>query len=291
MFNRASGIVATLLSTVLAVYFFIPPPGSFAIANSEAMLSLLLFVATGLFIAIVIESLRTAYTEAADARHHAEQAARERDLLLAELSHRTKNDLARISATLSMQAVGASAETAAALQAAADRIKVLARVHGRLARRDGHVQVDMHDFLHDLVADLRVSLTNVSPIGLFIEAEHHSLPISRAGAVGLIANELITNALKHAFPDDREGEVRLGFWGAGDDLLLTVADSGVGMPESPAETGASQAQRSGGMGWRLVRALAAQLGGHLETTEASDAGGTLHILRFPIRSPGEQVTE
>jgi two-component sensor histidine kinase len=297
VFNHGSGFVATLLSTVLSVYFFVPPIYSFAIPNTETAISVGLFVFTGLLIATVIEALQAAYvevehahTEAEEARKTAEEIAHERDLLLVEFGHRVKNDLARISATVGMQAVGASPETAAALQAVSERVRVLARVHDRLARREGHVLVDMHDFLHDLVADLRVNLTDVTPVGLFIEAERHSLPVSRAGAVGLIANELVTNALKHAFPEDRAGEVRLGFWREGQDMLLTVADDGIGFVEGiPPEDMPKEFQRRGGMGRRLVRALAAQLGGRIETTEASEAGGVLHILRFPIASPGDAV--
>ncbi|MFC7739193.1 sensor histidine kinase [Roseomonas sp. GCM10028921] len=304
LFDRGSGIFATLLSAALALYYFVPPVHSFAIPNTETAVSITLFLIVGLFIALVTEALHIAYVEVEKghaeveaARNSAEQAFRERDLLLVEFGHRVKNDLARISATIMMQAVGTSPETTTALYAVADRVKVLARVHDRLARRDGHVLVDMHDFLHDLVADLRTNLTALSPVGLFIDAEHYSLPVSRAGAVGLIANELITNALKHAFPEDREGAVRLGFRREGIDLLLTVADDGIGLRGAPSETASGNAevakdfQRRGGMGRRLVRALAAQLGGHIETTKASEAGGVLHTLRFPVEAPGDLTSQ
>ncbi|MBV1800312.1 DUF4118 domain-containing protein [Siccirubricoccus sp. G192] len=293
VFNRGSGVVATLLSAALAVYFFVPPFHSFAIPDTETAISVGLFVLIGLLIAVIIEALHGAYVEAEqahaeteEARRMAEQVARERDLLLLEFGHRVKNDLARIGATLSMQEAGTSPETAAALRAVSERVRVLARVHDRLARRDGHVMVDMQEFLHDLVADLRANLTDVTPVGLFIEAERHSLPVSRAGAVGLIVNELVTNALKHAFPEDRAGGVRIGFWREGQDLLLTVADDGVGFPNMPAEEVPREFGRRGGMGRRLIRALAAQLGGRIETTKASEAGGVLHILRFPAEPPG-----
>ena len=293
--NRGSGFVATLLSTVLSIYFFIPPIRSFAIPNTETAISVGLFVFTGLLMAAVIEALHGAYVEVEQARAEAEEArkaseefARERDLLLVEFGHRVKNDLARISATISIQAAGTSSETTAALQAVSERVRVLARVYDRLARREGHVLVDMHDFLHDLVADLRINLTDVTPVGLFIEAERHSLPVSRAGAIGLIANELVTNALKYAFPEDRAGGVRLQFWRDGQDMLLTVADDGVGFTDMPPEDTPQEFWRRGGMGRRLVRALAAQLGGYIETT-ASEARGVLHILRFPVEPPGDAV--
>ncbi|ONG50205.1 hypothetical protein BKE38_18905 [Pseudoroseomonas deserti] len=292
LLDRGSGIFAALLSTGLAVYYFVPPIHSFAIPNAETALNVALFLGSGLFIALITESLHIAYVEAEkahaeilSARRAAEEAIHERDLLLLEFGHRVKNDLARISATTRMQAIGASPETAAALQAVAERVQVLSRVHDRLARREGQVMVNMHDFLHDLVADLRSNLTNLSPVGLFIEAEPHSLPVARAGAVGLIANELIMNALKHAFPDERAGAVSLAFRREGIDLLLTVADDGVGLPEMPPEGHQAEAQRRRGMGRRLVRALAAQLGGSVETSRASEAGGTAHLVRFPVEEP------
>jgi two-component system, sensor histidine kinase PdtaS len=294
VFNRGSGVVATLLSAALAVYFFVPPLRSFAIPDPETAISVGLFVLTGLLIALIIEALHGAYVEleqahaeTEQARKAAEEVARERDLLLVEFGHRVKNDLARIGATVGMQAAGASPETAAALRAVSERIRVLARVHDRLARREGQVLVDMHDFLHDLVADLRFNLTDLTPVGLFVGAERHSLPVSRAGAVGLIANELVTNALKHAFPGDLAGEVRIGFWREDQDMLLTVADDGVGPADIPTEDTPKEFRQRGGMGRQLVRALAAQLGGHVETTKASEAGGVLHILRFPAEPPGD----
>jgi two-component sensor histidine kinase len=81
--------------------------------------------------------------------------------------------------------------------------------------------------------------------------------------------------------------VRIGFWREGQDLLLTVADDGVGFPDMPAEEVPQEFGRRGGMGRRLIRALAAQLGGRIETTKAGEVGGVLHILRFPAEPPGD----
>ena len=89
----------------------------------------------------------------------------------------------------------------------------------------------------------------------------------------------MTNALKHAFPDaEREGSVTVTFRRDGRDFLLTVADDGVGTQPSD--------RPGGGMGSRLVRALAAQLGGHVETI-ARPGGGTLLQMRFPVAAPGD----
>lgn len=301
--NRGSGIFATFLSTALAVYFFVPPTHSFGVETADNMISVAVFFGTSIFIAIITEALHLAYTELEqshaetqvahkvaweahaaeeDARRRAEAAAHERDLLLAEFGHRVKNDLARIAATVRMGINGSSPETAAALRAVADRIAVLARVHDRLSQNEGHLLVDMHEFLHDLTADLRETTFALKPVGLFVDAEHHGIEVARVGAVGLITNELVTNAVKHAFPDDRGGAVHVRFWREGIDFVLVVADDGVGLPDMlPCEV-----QKRAGMGRRLTRALAAQLGGHIETTLTHKGGGTTHLLRFPVDPPG-----
>lgn len=293
IFNRGSGVLATVLSAALAAYFFVEPEHTFLVTRPVDVINLILFVAVGLFIAGAVEALHGAYVEAEDtnrslreARVRAEAGEREREMLLAEFRHRVSNDLQRLSSMILLQAK-ASPAAGAELRAAASRIQVLAGVHNRLARRDGHVQVDMREFLYDLIADLRASLTSLYPVGLFVDAESHALPVSRAGSVALIANELVTNALKHAFPEPaREGAITIGFRRDGIDFILTVADDGVGMTEPPCRSGDGPGDsRSVGMGSRLVRALAAQLGGHVETT-SQPGGGTRHVLRFPAQPPG-----
>lgn len=290
IFNHGSGFVALALSTLLAWYFFLPPLHSFAFPEGKTALDLVLFVVVGTFIAGVVEALHAAYVEVDEARSRAEAGEHARELLLAEFSHRVKNDMQRIVGTMLMQASGSEPGVGAALRTAAERVRVIARVHDRLAQRGGHALAHTDEYLHDLILDLRSTIGGLKPVGLFIEAERHLLPVSRAGLVGLVVNELVTNALKYAFPDEsREGSVRVSFRRDGGDYLLTVADDGIGMlapPSTRQEPGAS-----GGMGRRLVRALAAQLGGHLEISETSDTGGTTCTLRFPAQPPGDEIED
>lgn len=290
VFDRGSGVFATLLSAALAIYFFVPPFGAFLLEERAAAISAVLFVLTGLFVALVTEALHVAFLEvealrqeSERERRRAEETAHERDLLLAELDHRVKNDLARISATVSLQALDASPETAAALEAVGERVRVLARVHDRLGRPDGThpSEVDVCAYLQDLCADLRVNLTNLTPITLTLSGERHHLPISEAGALGLIVNELVTNAVKHAFPGDRAGTVALRFRREGEEYVLSVSDDGTGMAEMPAREAQEGFRRRGGMGRRLVRALAAQIGGRITTSATGPAGGVTQTLRFP----------
>jgi two-component sensor histidine kinase len=326
VFDRRTGYVATVLSSVVIDYFFLPPAYGFVPQNSSDAINLAIYVGVCLFVTVVTESLHKAYVEAeqahqgadlarrqaieaheaADAarrraeaehqeanaaRQQAEAAERERALLLAELRHRVGNDLQRIAAMMHMQARRAVPEATVALQDAAARVMVIARVHDRLARQEGHVMVEMRPFLHDLVSDIRATITDLRPIGLFVDAEDHMLSIMRTGSVGLIANELVTNALKHAFPSEWvergvEGRVTVGFRRQGDDYVLTVADNGIGLRDRTPSADRSAGQAKGGMGSQLVRALAAQLGGRAENAPP-EGGGTVHTLRFAVVPPGD----
>ena len=93
--------------------------------------------------------------------------------------------------------------------------------------------------------------------------------------MGLILNELLTNALKYAFPEDRHGHVRVSFERVGDEFVLRVSDNGVGIaPERGAQ--------GSGLGQRLVRSMAGQIGGTLEIKPDEGDLGTVATVRFPV---------
>jgi two-component sensor histidine kinase len=289
LFGGGLGILATLVSAALTIFFFIEPIHALALLNAADIIIVVLFIAAGLLIVAMVEALQLAHAEAEGARKQAEEARlqaeareNEREMLMVELSHRVKNDLAGLSATLLMQQTKASSETAAALRSTAARLRVLSRLHDRLSRRDGHVAVDIHDFLQNLAEDIRIN-AGFRPVGLFVRAERHMLSLAQASPIGLIVNELITNALKHAFPGARAGTIRIAFQMAGPDYLLCIADDGTGLPDAPQEEQEQEGQPRGGIGFRLVHALAAQLGGRIETAETAQTGGTTYILRFPVK--------
>ncbi len=289
LLDRGSGFVAALVSAALGI-FFVPPVGSLAVASPQDALGAALYLAIALAVAALVEALHRAHAEtvrahaeAEAARARAEAGERERDLLLAELGHRVKNDMQRLVGLLAMRASGASPEVGAALRDAIERVKVVARLHDRLVLSGGAAAVDMREFLQGLAADMRASFEGLRPIRLHVAAEAHPLPLDRAGAVALVANELVTNALKHAFPGDREGTVRIAFCREGAEHVLTVADDGVGLAQEawPGAPPGGERRRSGGLGRRLTRALAAQLGGRIEIRSPAQAGATA-TLRFPV---------
>ncbi|HEV7266155.1 MAG TPA: DUF4118 domain-containing protein [Falsiroseomonas sp.] len=298
LFDRGTGVYAAILSSALAVWLFVPPLGRLGFDNPFDVIGAAIYLAITLFIAFLMEALHVAFATvarsreriAADAAALAEANERlassdaEKETLLREAIHRGRNDLQRLAATLHLQIAAAKDDVSAreALGEAAARIQALARVNGRLEQHwHTDASLDSRAFLEGLGEDLREVAIGLRPIALRVKAESHQLPVGRAIALGLIVNELVANSLKYAFPDDRAGSVAIGFHRNGAEFELSVEDDGVGIdPGAP--------PKGTGLGTRLARALAAQLGGRLETTtgrpEATtpDAGrGAAWTMRFP----------
>ena len=163
-------------------------------------------------------------------------------------------------------------EARAALASTADRIQVVGRVQERLKLADSQAVVDTREFICELCDDLKAALLSVRSLVLKVEAERHLCV-----AVGLVLNELLANALKHAFPDDQAGNVAVRFAREGESYCLTVSDDGVGM--SP-----ERRSKQPGLGGRLMRSLAAQLGGTMTVARANDGPGTMARLCFPAEA-------
>jgi two-component sensor histidine kinase len=128
-------------------------------------------------------------------------------------------------------------------------------------------------------------------VALVAEAEAHPLDSERAVQLGLTLNEAVTNALKYAFPEERAGTVRVRFAREGGEFVLTVADDGIGLPREGEVAGGAVPPRrlassGGGLGTRLLGALAAQLRGSFKRLPGEGGVGTVAELRFPVQAPG-----
>ena len=279
LFDRGSGLLATVLSAALASRFLPGPGGGPALGGGDGPVALAAFVVFGLFTAALIEALRAAVDRLVEAERRARASEARTAALLDEMHHRFKNGLQAVGGVLHAQ--GRRLEDAAAraaLEDAAGRLRVLARLHDRLhlrGERAGVGPVEMRGFLDALCADLRSTLAEGRPVAVRACADPICLDASQAVPLGLIVNEAVTNALKHAFPGERRGAVSVRLRHHGDrGLRLEVADDGVGHPEGDA--GAA------GGGTRLVSALARQLNGHAAWHAARP--GTAVVVTFPEAS-------
>ncbi len=153
--------------------------------------------------------------------------------------------------------------------------------------------MDTKDFIEGLCRDLERAQSGgeLRPVALIAQAESHILDAERAVHLGLVLNELVTNALKYAFPDNGAGTVRVRFACEGESFALSVSDDGVGMsadetPSAASRTAGKQRPLGTGLGTRLLQGLAAQLRGTLSRHRGENGAGTLAELRFPVVEPG-----
>lgn len=172
--------------------------------------------------------------------------------LLKEVNHRVANSLQLVSALVRLQAGVVSDEAAqAALLDTQRRIQAVAQVHRRLYTSEMVEEVEMDDYLAALVEDLQKTYAEGHNCRLTLAAEPISLATDQAVSLGVIVNELVTNAVKYAYPTGK-GEVRIILArDGGEAAILTVEDDGVGMPD--------QAPKGTGLGTKVIAAMAQSL--------------------------------
>ena len=221
----------------------------------------------GLIVISLTESARSAATSLLAER---EQRLIERDMLLSEFDHRLKNNLTILTSLIGMQA--REAENPAVVEAlgkASARIASLGKTYDHLRYQPGAIStVDLGELVESLCASMRESIFAGSPISLASDPCPCPVERDRASALALLINELVTNAVKHAFTGRSEGKVDVSLKVEGGEALLCVTDDGIGIPaESPA----------GRQGMRLLNALAKMAQADLFVS--SGAAGT----RFDVR--------
>jgi len=215
-----------------------------------------------------------AEAEVRAARDRFEALAAERALLMREVNHRVGNSLQLIASLLTLQSnANGNDEVSKALSAATGRVLAVAQIHRRLYTSDDVQSVAIDKYLEALVEDLRRSSEGGGPAQLTLKAEAVSGAPDHAVAIGMIVNELVTNALKYAYPEGK-GSIRVALRNAGDGrALLTVEDDGVGI--------AADAPKSTGLGQRIVRAMGEKLQAHIEYD--AKHRGTRVLITFDLR--------
>ncbi len=187
-------------------------------------------------------------------------ALQEKELMLGEIHHRVKNNLQLVDSLLDMQADRIDDERVRAiLRDSQNRIRSMALIHQTLYQSHDFARVDFAGIVDSLVPTLVNSYgIHANQVDLQIHTDPVFLPINLAIPCGLIINELITNALKYAFPDGRAGTITLKLLALqGNSVELVVSDDGVGIPEH------LNIEQSETLGLQLVQLLSAQVNGEL----------------------------
>ncbi len=200
-------------------------------------------------------------------------ALREKEVLLKEIHHRVKNNMQVISSLLRLQASKyPDPEVREAFRESQGRIKSMALVHEKLYQTKDLSRIDFADYIKSLASSIFASHQLGERISLQLDLEKTFLAINAAVPCGLIVNELVLNALKHAFPNNRAGKITVELRENESGVIrLTVRDDGVGLAEG------IEPDKSESLGFQIISLLAGQLDGRIDIRREA---GTTISLRF-----------
>ncbi|MET3560800.1 two-component sensor histidine kinase/CHASE3 domain sensor protein [Bartonella japonica] len=211
------------------------------------------------------------------ARNHAEKERQRVEILLQDASHRIGNSLGTVSSLLGLQLNRSkNEEVRSVLGAARDRIQTISTAHRRLRLSDDMETTLLAEFLSSVVHDVELAVPFELRENITIHTSFRECRLSSRDAttLGIILGELLTNSLKHAFPDHRDGHIYISFGPQKDgQLMLIVEDNGVGMKHQ------TQEQKTG-LGRLVVEQLCMQFG-EKPLFETSDLGGTKIVIPLP----------
>lgn len=266
-----SGTFSLAIGVLLVWYFVLPVPGSFTLADPRMFWWLVIIGGTEGLIVVALglyqREIRWGQSERTRRINFLGHALREMD-------HRTRNNFQIVTSLLQLQANrSGSDEVKAALREASERLQAVSAVYAALAPSSQNLAaVRLQDQLEEICGQIR---RGILPEGIVLTAEVEPMlvPHETAVAVGIIVNELVTNAAKHAFPNGR-GSIVVRALKTPAGARLEVADDGCGMP--------ARAERKGGLGTRLIAAFVQRVKGKSEVRSSS--AGTVHIVTVPLAS-------
>ncbi|MCK6454705.1 MAG: ATP-binding protein [Alphaproteobacteria bacterium] len=223
----------------------------------------------------------------AERTEEVERANQQLTVLLQEVHHRVKNNLQVVASMLRLQQRRfADAQLRDALERSISRVHAMSLVHQALYGSTNFVSVNVGSYMRKLIEYVQQADPRVAEVKIEATADDTALPIDQSVPLALIANEVVTNALKHAFPNQRAGRVRIAVATEGGKVRLEVIDNGVGAPLD--QSGAGE-QGGRGFGMQIVHALAQQLGGSARY-ETVAGGGAHFVLEFERQdTPAERA--
>lgn len=215
--------------------------------------------------------------EKKEAEEKIRRSLEEKKILLMEIHHRVKNNLNIVASLLNLHSdqITSIEQAREALQISQTRVHSMALVHENLYQSGDLAHIDIARYMNSMVEELvQLYATNTS-VHFHLDIDKIFLDVTQAVPFGLLLNELITNALIHAFPDMQEGELNIQLSQEDStNLVLSVRDNGIGIP-LPIDF-----KNIGSLGLQLVGILAEQLHGNIEI---ENEGGTKVELSFPAR--------
>jgi two-component sensor histidine kinase len=263
-----AGLLTLILGQALVWIFIMAPRGS--LGPKEAVATSVFFTATACELAILV-IIGLYQREIEDAWSKRETQLGLLQKALNEIDHRTSNNYQTVIALILAQAKSADAPVKEALTQVADRIRAIADASKKLAFASESLEkVRIADHLDELCRQIERGLSRPG-VQLTCAFDDLVLDADHTVCISILVNELVTNALKHAFPDGGKGNIGVSVRRAGKDIELVVADSGVGMSGSGKSRGT-------GLGSKLIQTFVKQLKAKHEVT--SDDSGTRHRIRF-----------
>ena len=201
---------------------------------------------------------------------HQQSLLEEKEWLLKEIHHRVKNNLQTVMSLLESQSTYLENDALAAIKDSQHRVQAMSLIHQKLYLSDNVTTIDMKIYIHELVSYLRQSFNIRQQIRFQLDLEAISLDIAQAIPIGLILNESITNAIKYAFPAEREGIITLSVKQPVEGhFQLVISDNGVGLPVD------FENSKVTSLGIRLMRGLSNEIGGRL--TIMSERGTSVSV--------------
>lgn len=219
-------------------------------------------------------------TERKQAEDKIKSSLEEKNVLLREIHHRVKNNMQIISSLLNLQTRYITDEKVIdILKESQNRVKSMAMIHEKLYQSEGFAKIGFSSYVRNLVTYLLQSYVDRDHVKIITDVDDVFLDIDTAIPCGLIINELITNSLKHAFPNLTNGQINIKLMRNDDKFILEVKDNGIGFPEM------LDFRNTESLGLQLINSLVMQLDG---TIQLKNDGGTefkivIHEMKYSKR--------
>ncbi|MBL8001974.1 MAG: PAS domain S-box protein [Flavobacteriales bacterium] len=224
---------------------------------------------------VEVSCLAHGITDKKEAQRKLLESLHEKEVLLKEVHHRVKNNLQIISSILNLQGgyVDDDPRMLELLRESQGRIRSMSFIHESLYQNTNFSSIDLADYIDGLSRNLMHSYSLHGRVELVKRLEHVQLGLDQAIPCGLVLNELISNALKHAFPGGGEGRIELGLRLDQRTVHITVSDNGKGLPQGFDE------ERDANLGLQLVDTLIGQLDGRIQRMNGT---GVAYLITFEL---------